>query len=477
MGEGSLALHAAIFLFFFFPPVFLLHTVLPGRRGKNGLLLAASLIFYAFGQWQGIPILLLSAAVSYGAGALMGRAGTGKPLLVLALALQLGLLGCFKYLNFLVSILNGALALELSGAVLPLPVGISFFTFKAMAYTIDAYRSGGGEKRRFSDVLLYISFFPQITSGPITRFDQFAPQLARRHTSAEQAAKGLRRFIVGMAKKLLIAGPVAAVADSAFALGGALDVRMAWLGAIAYMVQLYIDFSGYSDMAIGMAAMFGFETPENFDYPYLAASVTDFWRRWHISLSSWFRDYLYIPLGGNRRGRARAALNKAAVFLLCGVWHGAGWTFLLWGAWHGMLSALESLGVINCRRWQKTAPGRVVSHIYALLAVCLGFVVFRAGSLTEAFAVLRAMFTGFALTPASTLALERVSPAAWCALMAGTAACLPAGPWLVRRTGELPPQARSRVTAASYAGTAALFLLCLLAAAGSGFKPFIYVQF
>ncbi|MCI8439527.1 MAG: MBOAT family protein [Oscillospiraceae bacterium] len=325
-----MALHAAIFLFFFFPPVFLLHTVLPGRRGKNGLLLAASLIFYAFGQWQGIPILLLSAAVSYGAGALMGRAGTGKPLLVLALALQLGLLGCFKYLNFLVSILNGALALELSGAVLPLPVGISFFTFKAMAYTIDAYRSGGGEKRRFSDVLLYISFFPQITSGPITRFDQFAPQLARRHTSAEQAAKGLRRFIVGMAKKLLIAGPVAAVADSAFALGGALDVRMAWLGATAYMVQLYIDFSGYSDMAIGMAAMFGFETPENFDYPYLAASVTDFWRRWHISLSSWFRDYLYIPLGGNRRGRARAALNKAAVFLLCGVWHGAGWTFLLW---------------------------------------------------------------------------------------------------------------------------------------------------
>lgn len=472
-----MALHAAIFLFFFFPPVFLLHAVVPGRRWKNGLLLAASLIFYAFGQWQGIPVLLLSAAVSYGAGALMGRARARKPLLVLALTLQLGLLGCFKYLNFLISILNGALAPELSAAALPLPVGISFFTFKAMAYTIDAYRSGTGEKRRFSDVLLYISFFPQVTSGPITRFDQFAPQLEQRPLDAGQAARGLRRFIVGLAKKLLIAGPVASIADSAFALGGALDARMAWAGAVAYMLQLYIDFSGYSDMATGMAAMFGFETPENFDYPYLASSITDFWRRWHISLSSWFRDYVYIPLGGNRRGRLRTALNKAIVFVLCGVWHGAGWTFLLWGAWHGLLSALESLGVINCRKLQKTAPGRALSHIYALLAVCLGFVVFRAGSLTEALAVLGAMFAGFTPVPASTLALERISPAAWCALLAGIAACLPVGPCLIRRVRELPERSGRWVTAASYVGTIALFTLCLLAAAGSGFQPFLYVQF
>ena len=471
-----MALHAAIFLFFFFPPVFLLHTVLPGRRWKNGLLLAASLIFYAFGQWQGIPVLLLSAAVGYGAGALMGRARDRRPLLALALALQLGLLGCFKYLDFVVSILNGALALELPRAALPLPVGISFFTFKAMAYTIDAYRSGTREKRRFSDVLLYISFFPQVTSGPITRFEQFAPQLERRAAGAGQAARGLRRFIVGFAKKLLIAAPVAAIADRAFSLGGALDFRMAWLGAIAYMVQLYIDFSGYSDMSIGMAALFGFQTPENFDYPYLAPSITDFWRRWHISLSSWFRDYLYIPLGGNRRGKARAAWNKAMVFILCGLWHGAGWTFLLWGAWHGLLSALESLGVIDCRRLQKNAAGRVLSHVYALLAVCLGFVVFRAGSLTDALAVLGAMFTGFAPTPASTLALERVSPAAWCALLAGIAACLPVGPWAVRRVQRLSPRPR-QWAAASYAAAAALFALCLLAAAGSGFQPFIYVQF
>ena len=243
------------------------------------------------------------------------------------------------------------------------------------------------------------------------------------------------------------------------------------------MVQLYVDFSGYSDMAIGMAAMFGFETPENFQYPYLAASITDFWRRWHISLSSWFRDYVYIPLGGSRRGKVRAAVNKAAVFALCGIWHGAGWTFLLWGAWHGLLSALETLGVINCKKLQKTALGRAASRLYALLAVCLGFVVFRAGSLAEAFSVLGAMFTGFGLTPASTLVLERISPAAWCALAAGIAACLPLGPKAVQWADRLSPEGRRRVTAASYGGAVALFALCLLAAAGSGFQPFIYGQF
>ncbi len=472
-----MALHASIFLFFFFPPVFLLHVLLPQRRVKNGLLLAASLIFCAFGQWQGIPVLLLSAAAAYGAGTLLGRVRGKKAVLSAALVLQLGLLGSLKYLDFLTEILNGALGLELAGPAWPMPVGLSFFTFKAIAYTVDAYRSGGAEGRRFGDVLLYLSFFPQITSGPIARFDQFAPQLEQRSPNAEQAAKGLRRFVVGFAKKLLLAGLTAPIVNSAFSMGDGLDVRLAWLGAVAYMVQLYVDFSGYSDMAIGMAAMFGFETPENFQYPYLAASITDFWRRWHISLSSWFRDYVYIPLGGSRKGKVRAAVNKAAVFVLCGIWHGAGWTFLLWGAWHGLLSALETLGVINCKNLQKTALGRAASRLYALLAVCLGFVVFRAGSLAEAFSVLGAMFTGFGFTPASTLVLERISPAAWCALAAGIAACLPLGPKAVQWADRLSPEGRRRVTAASYGGAVALFALCLLAAAGSGFQPFIYGQF
>ncbi|MDE7245947.1 MAG: MBOAT family protein, partial [Oscillospiraceae bacterium] len=423
--DAKVAMHAAIFLFFFFPAVYLLHTLLPGRRAQNILLTAASLLFYAFGQWQGIPVLLLSASASYAAGGHM-NGPRKKIVLTAAVIFQLLLLCSFKYLTFLTDILNAVPAVELPRANLPLPVGISFFTFKAISYVVDAYRDPPAEKRRFGGVLLYIAFFPQITSGPITRYGQFAPQLETRRPSAEQTARGLRRFITGFAKKLLIAGLISPIADSAFSLDGGLDIRLAWLGAAAYMVQLYADFSGYSDMAIGMAAMFGFETPENFNYPYLADSVTDFWRRWHISLSVWFRDYLYIPLGGNRRGKFRTALNKAAVFLLCGLWHGAGWTYLLWGAWHGLFSAAEILST----RFGKNAKRNIFYHIYALLVICIGFVIFRARNLTEMLAVLKAMFTGFALRPASTLALERITPAAWCALFAGVLTCLPVAPKL-----------------------------------------------
>jgi alginate O-acetyltransferase complex protein AlgI len=222
-------------------------------------------------------------------------------------------------------------------------------------------------------------------------------------------------------------------------------------------------------MAIGLGTLFGFDTPENFDYPYVSASITEFWRRWHLSLSFWFRDYLYIPLGGGRRGKARKCLNKAIVFLLCGLWHGASWTFVLWGAWHGLLSALES--ALPMETLQKGRLGRFLGHVYTLLAVCLGFVVFRAGSVGEAITVLRAMFAGFTLTPASTLALERISPAVWCALGAGVLGSLPLGPWLRKRLSG------NSWETASFTGAAALFVLCLLAAAGSAFQPFIYAQF
>lgn len=464
-----MALHAAIFLFFFFPAVYLLHTLLSNRRAQNILLLISSIIFYAFGQWQGIPVLLLSAAVSHIAGCHMSAPQTKKAVLTAAVVFQLFLLGSFKYLNFLINILNAVLAVKIPQADLPLPVGISFFTFKAISYLVDAYRDPPAEKRRFSTVLLYISFFPQITSGPIARYQQFAPQMETRRPTAERSARGLRRFIIGFAKKLLIAGLISPIVDSAFSLGPGLDARLAWLGAVAYMIQLYIDFSGYSDMAIGMAGMFGFETPENFEYPYLADSITDFWRRWHISLSSWFRDYVYIPLGGNRKGTARTALNKAIVFVLCGIWHGAGWTFLLWGAWHGVFSALECCS----KRFGKNAHRNIFYHIYALLIVCLGFVIFRASTLTEMLAVWRAMFTGFAADPRSTLALERITPAAWCALFAGILACFPIAPKL--RT--LPEQTRRWLEPVTYIGTVFLFILCLFAAAGSGFQPFIYTQF
>ena len=463
-----MAFHSAPFLFFFFPLAWLLSLLAAGRSRKY-FLIAVSLAFYACGQWQGLPCLLLSAAVSYAAGFFMPRVQRRRALLAAVLTFHLLLLGIFKYLNFFTGSLNNIFGTELPAAELILPLGVSFFTFKSMSYVIDVYRDESARARRFSDMLLYISFFPQAVSGPISRFGQFASGIDAPRPDAERAARGLRRFTVGFAKKALLSETAAAVVNTAFGLGNGLDWRMAWLGAIAYTLQIYFDFSGYSDMAIGLGTLFGFETPENFDYPYISSSITEFWRRWHLSLSFWFRDYLYIPLGGGRQGTARKCLNKAVVFLLCGLWHGASWTFVLWGAWHGLLSAIES--ALPMKKLQEKALGRCLGHVYTLLAVCLGFVVFRAGSIGEAFTILRAMFTGFALSPASTLALERISPAAWLALGVGVIASLPVGPWLKKRLSG------GWAEFSSYAGTAALFVLCLLAAAGSSFQPFIYAQF
>ena len=454
-----MAFNTAAFLFFFFPAAFLIYQIIPSQRSKNGFLAVISLVFYACGQWQGIPCLLASMLLCYAAGVWIPRANAKKPLLTVFLALHLLMLGAFKYLNFFTG-------MDLN---LPLPVGISFFTFKALSYTVDVYRDENAAARRITDLLLYLSFFPQAVSGPIARFGQFSAQLENRPADSALTAKGLRRFIAGFAKKALIAGLAAPVVNTAFSLGSGLDFRLAWLGAFAYTIQIYFDFSGYSDMAIGLGEMFGFRTLENFEYPYMAASITDFWRRWHISLSSWFRDYLYIPLGGGHRGVPRKCVNKAVVFLLCGLWHGASWTFVLWGAWHGLLSALES--ALPMETLQKGQLGRFLGHVYTLLAVCLGFVVFRAGSVGEAITVLRAMFAGFTLTPASTLALERISPAVWCALGAGVLGSLPLGPWLRKRLSG------NSWETASFTGAAALFVLCLLAAAGSAFQPFIYAQF
>ena len=460
-----MALQSAAFLFFLFPLAFALDRLLLGTRWKNRALLLFSLVFYTFGQWQGLPLLLLTAVTAYASGALLAKRPGHKMVLAVTLALDLGLLGCFKYLDFFAD------SLGFPGPDLTAPLGVSFFTFKAMSYVIDVYR-GGSAAKRFSDALLYLSFFPQVTSGPITRFDGFAAQLTDRTATPERTARGLRRFTVGLAKKVLIAALAAPVANAAFSLGGGLDVRTAWLGAAAYTIQIYFDFSGYSDMAIGLGSVFGFDTPENFRYPYTAVSITDFWRRWHISLSQWFRDYLYIPLGGNRKGLGRKALNTAIVFLLCGLWHGAAWTFLLWGAWHALFSALESLKLLDCKRWSRTAPGKILCHVYTILVVCLGFVIFRAADPGQAADMFRGLFTGFRLTDASTLALCRVSPASWCALAAGAIGCLPVAEKLSAWASS-----KRAVQACSYVGALALYLLCLMAAAGGSFQPFIYAQF
>lgn len=455
----------APFIGCFLPITVLLYHCIPGQRAKNALLTALGLLFYAFGSLQGLVLLLASAAVNYLLGLLLMRFPGHRSICAVAVSLNLAFLIFFQYWTFLLEQVLGLSAGKVSWAA---PIGISFFTFKAISYLVDTYRDANCGSKRFGQVLLYLSFFPQVMAGPITRFSEFAVQLTRQRNA--DVAKGLRRFIVGLAKKLIFAGLLAKIADGVFAMEGSLlSLPLAWLGAIAYMLQIYFDFSGYSDMAVGLGRMFGFDTPENFQYPYIADSITDFWRRWHISLSLWFRDYLYIPLGGNRKGKNRTALNKFIVFTLCGLWHGAAWTFLLWGVWHGVFTALESRGWIAPKRWKFA----FLRRIYTLLVVCLGFVLFRGATLQQGFEVIAAMFGGGAGSVEATVALHSLlTPAAAVVLLLGAVLCCPWPQWIGKR-----PKLQQIAEPLSYGGCLLLFVLCLLRLAAGGFAPFIYFQF
>lgn len=448
------------------PVGLILYWLIPGNQGKNALLLLLSLLFYAFGSISALSLLLAAAVFNFLWGLLL-RPGR-KGLLILGVGANLAYLFVFKYLHFF---LNQVVGVE-SDLGLAAPLGMSFFLFKAISFLVDTYRRPESTKGSFWDFLQYLSFFPQVTAGPIARYDQFAPQLASRRQTIPEAAAGIRRFIVGLGKKVLLCTTLAQAADGVFALeAGTLNLPLAWLGAASYLLQIYFDFSGYSDMAIGLGQALGFSTPENFRYPYAAASIGDFWRRWHLSLSFWFRDYVYIPLGGNRKGKYRTALNKIIVFALCGAWHGAAWTFLAWGLWHGLFSALESLGIVPVKRLSQSRGGRGLLHIYTLLVVCLGFVLFRAESLVQAGSIVGAMFAGFSFPAEATVALHRLC--SWetlGVLVLGGVLSLPVKPWLQK---HLPDWTEPL----TYAGCLVLLALCMMKLAAGGFAPFIYAQF
>ena len=471
-----MSLDSAFFLLCFLPVAAVLYCLLRGQRAGDILLLVLSLLFCAFGSLSGLGLLLAAALVNYLFGLLILRFPRGgKALSAAAVALDLAFLGAFKYLSFLLSLALPLPETGWRGLGVAAPLGISFFTFKCISYIVDTRRDAACGTRNFFHLLLYISFFPQLTAGPITRFPEFRAQLGARPRRAEDLGQGLRRFILGLGKKLILAAAAARLADPAFAQGAPLSASLAWLGALAYLMQIYFDFSGYSDMAIGLGRIFGFQTPENFLDPYTADSITDFWRRWHISLSLWFRDYLYIPLGGNRKGKARTALNKFIVFVLCGFWHGAAWTFLLWGAWHGLLSALESLGVLNTRRWAKSLPGAVLSHIYAILAVCLGFVMFRADSVSGGWRVLGAMLGAFPGGAAAAAALRTaLSPVNALLLALCFLLCLPWKRFFPRAAAAL---SEGKLRPLGYVLCLFLLIACLAQLAAGGFAPFIYAQF
>ncbi len=454
------------FLSCFLPLVLAAHWLVPEVKSKNAVLLVFSLLFYSIGGLSALVLLTGVALANYLLGLALKHGRCKKAALAAGLVLDIGFLAFFKYADFLLSGILGQDALQNSIAV---PLGISFFTFKCISYLMDAYRDSKQATGSFFRLLLYVSFFPQITMGPITRFREFAPLLEDRTVSMQAAARGLRRFAAGLAKKVLIGSTVASVADGVFALE-TVDIRLAWVGAVAYCIQLYFDFSGYIDMVIGLGTCFGFTTCENFNYPYTAVSIGEFWRRWHMSLSAWFKDYLYIPLGGNRKGNLRAGINKSIVFLLCGLWHGAAWTFVIWGLWHGIFSLLESMHVIPAKKLE-TGKGRIIGHVYTLLVVCIGFVMFRAGSVAQGLQIIGAMFAGFRFTAAGTVALHRLLNAQTIlAMAAGMALSMPLSKKLMARLGKY-------ADSVSYIGALAVLALCIIKMAAGNFAPSIYAQF
>lgn len=406
-----MSINSMIFLTAFLPVVFVLDRLcVHNIKLKNVLLLLASLMFYAWGEPVYIVLLLVSIALNYGFGILIGRLSENRRGAQIALAAgvlcNLGLLGYYKYFDFFLRILNrisGRQLFEMQN--IPLPIGISFFTFGAIAYLADLYRGHYAAEKNLIDMALYMAFFPKVSVGPIARYQDFGAQLKAREENLQKTADGIRRFSYGLGKKVLIANILGSCVDKIYAqdinnvTGG-----MVWVAALLYTLQIYYDFSGFSDMAVGLSKMFGFEICENFNYPYLSGSIQEFWRRWHISLSSWFRDYLYIPLGGNRRGKMRTYINLGIVFLSTGLWHGATTAFILWGVLHGFFIIIERIGFKKVL--QKT---RVFKYIYTELIVVIGWVIFRIGNLAPALAYIRRMLMPWKYTASSFAMRELVS--------------------------------------------------------------------
>ena len=447
---------------------------------RNWVLLVASVIFYAKGGGSFTWLMLGSIAFNYWiAIAIDRRRETAKILLLFAVAVNLAVLGVFKYANFFADNVNALfLVLRLNPVAVPrvlLPIGISFFTFHAISYVVDVYRGDAIAQKSPVHAALYLLLFPQLIAGPIIRYRDIADQLARRVVGLDDFAYGVRRFIVGLAKKVLVANIVAGPADRIFGTpADQLTARLAWLGIVCYTLQIYFDFSGYSDMAIGLGRMFGFRFPENFRWPYIAETVQEFWRRWHISLSTWFRDYLYVPLGGSRVTPGRMYVNLVTVFFLCGLWHGAKWNFVVWGLFHGTFLVLERLGIAN-------AIGRLpapVRHAYLLVVVMIGWVFFRADTLTGAIAFLKALAGLSPEAPTPFTIQWYVTPDVAIALLAGTIGSLPIVPALARWVDEAPRPGLGRgFAAASTATLLVLLLASIMHVAARAYNPFIYFRF
>ena len=458
-----------VFLCVFLPAAFCLHLLLPGMRAKNFLLVVASLVFYAYGEPIYVILLVASSAGNYILARLTGECPKIRKLtMTLAVVINLGLLVIFKYSGFLVDTFNSVTGAGIPVPQVRMPIGISFFTFQALSYVIDVYRGDASVQKNFGKVLLYISFFPQLIAGPIVKYHDVEAEINNRKQTPEEIGKGIRRFIAGLSKKVLIANTMGLVADNLFgAAATGITGPGAWLGAVSYMLQIYFDFSGYSDMALGLGMMFGFHFHENFDYPYISASIREFWRRWHMSLSGWFKEYLYIPLGGNRRGKFRTVVNKMIVFVCTGIWHGASFNFLFWGIYHGFFLMLEEyIPFIGTKGGQLKS---FFQHVYALLVVCVGFVFFRADTMKQGCFWIREMFTDFGWkASAMSLTLQQLTPVYLVTLAAALVAAVPVNSMLKKYKWY---------EGFTYVLSLAGFALCVLSLAGGTYNPFIYFRF
>jgi len=460
------------FVFMFLPVVLLLYLV-SKKELHNPVLLIASIIFYAWGEPKYLAIMLITILINWvGALAIDKFKNHKKLALTLTIITDLGFLIYFKYFNFLIDNCNNLFHASFDVLHIVMPIGISFYTFQAISYIIDVYRGECKAQKDIYKLALFICLFPQLIAGPIVKYHDVAQQIDERVVDFEKVDLGVKRFIIGLSKKMLIANTMGVIADKIFIQDPhTFTPAIAWLGAIAYSFQLYFDFSGYSDMALGLGLIFGFQFMENFNYPYISKSITEFWRRWHISLSTWFKQYVYIPLGGNRHGKLKTLRNLGIVFLLTGIWHGAAWNFIIWGAWHGFFIIIEK--IINIKEFEQKYTQnwvKFLQHIYCILAFVIGWVMFRADNIKYAYDYIRNMFGLTKIHYVAYGTLYYVDRYETIILTAALLCCVP----LFSKILEVKNK-----TGKTVINIWLLFLFVLSAAtiASSTYNPFIYFRF
>ena len=451
------------FLFYFLPVVLILYFVVP-QRFRNFVLMMLSLLFYGWGEPKYLICMMISICIGYAIGLALEKTeqlNKRKMLLILALLVNLGLLGYFKYANFFIENFHAVTGIKISALKVTLPVGISFYTFQILSYVIDVYRKDTKAQRNIVNLAAYITMFPQLIAGPIVRYTDIEKQLTDRNCTWEKAEIGIRRLVIGLGKKVLIANQLGELCNI-FAKSQEPSVLFYWVNAIAFMLQIYFDFSGYSDMAIGLGKILGFEFVENFDYPYISKSITEFWRRWHMSLGTWFRDYVYIPLGGNRKGAKRQILNILVVWGLTGFWHGAEWNFLLWGLYFAVILIIEKNFLLK-----RLNASKVLGHIYTLILVLMGFVIFNVTGLGEIGTYLENMFGAGGLPISSPETVYYMKSYLPCVLMAMVGST----PLVKKIFGKW------KGTVLEPIALICIFLLVAAWLVNGSFNPFLYFRF